>query len=117
MRLARFLAISPSTNATVATLSIAEPARARGRFRTQGRWRERLWEIGGRAGSLGTSLRGPHGMNTKVQYYLERAEHCERMAALTSDREVRANSAELAEQWRDLVRQHQYLANPLPQSN
>ena len=45
MRLARFLAISPSTNATVATLSIAEPARARGRFRTQGHWRERLWEI------------------------------------------------------------------------
>jgi len=29
----------------VATLSIAEPARARGRFRTQGHWRERLWEI------------------------------------------------------------------------
>src|SRR6516165_566997 len=29
-------------------------------------------------------------MSTKVQYYLERAEHCERMAALSSDREVRA---------------------------
>jgi hypothetical protein len=40
-------------------------------------------------------------MSTKVQYYLERAEHCERMAALTSDREVRANFAELAQQWRD----------------
>jgi hypothetical protein len=56
-------------------------------------------------------------MSTKVQYCLERAEHCERMAALTSDREVRANFAELAQQWRDLARQHQYLANPLPQSN
>src|SRR5262249_26079007 len=41
-------------------------------------------------------------MSTKAQYYLERAEHCERMAAQTSDREVRANFAELAEQWRDL---------------
>jgi hypothetical protein len=45
-------------------------------------------------------------MSTKVQYYLERAEHCERMAALSSDREVRANFAELAQQWRDLARQH-----------
>jgi hypothetical protein len=34
-----------------------------------------------------------------------------------SDREVRANFAELARQWRDLARQHQYLANPLPESN
>jgi hypothetical protein len=56
-------------------------------------------------------------MSTKVQYYLERAEHCERMAALTSDREVRANFAELAQQWRELARQHQYLANPPSQSN
>jgi hypothetical protein len=56
-------------------------------------------------------------MSTKAQYYLERAEHCERMAALTSDREVRTNFAELAEQWRDLARQHQSLANPLPRSN
>jgi hypothetical protein len=56
-------------------------------------------------------------MSTKVQDYLERAEHCEHMAALTSDREVRANFAELAQQWRDLARQHQYLANPLPESN
>jgi hypothetical protein len=56
-------------------------------------------------------------MSTKAQYYLERAEHCERMVAQTSDREVRANFAELAEQWRDLARQHQYFANPLPRSN
>src|SRR5260370_16705516 len=34
-----------------------------------------------------------------------------------SDREVRANFAELGQQWRDLARQHQYLANPLPESN
>jgi hypothetical protein len=56
-------------------------------------------------------------LSTKVQYYLERAEHCERMAALTSNREVRANFAELAQQWRDLARQHQNLGNPPPQSN
>src|SRR6516225_3254780 len=56
-------------------------------------------------------------MSTKVQYYLERAEHCERMAALSSDREVRANFAELARQWRDLARQHQDLGDPPPQSN
>ena len=30
---------------------------------------------------------------------------------------VRANFAELARQWRDLARQHQYLENPLPDSN
>ena len=36
-------------------------------------------------------------MSAKFQYYLERAEHCERMAALSSDREVRANFAELAQ--------------------
>jgi len=41
----------------------------------------------------------------------------ERMAALTSNREVRANFAELAQQWRDLARQHQNLGNPPPQSN
>src|SRR5262245_18384239 len=51
-------------------------------------------------------------LSTKVQYYLERAEHCERMAALTSNREVRANFAELAQQWRDLARQDQNLGNP-----
>jgi cold shock protein len=56
-------------------------------------------------------------LSTKVQYYLERAEHCERMAALTSNREVRANFAELAQQLRDLARQHQNLGNPPPQSN
>ena len=56
-------------------------------------------------------------MSTKVQYYLERAEHCERMAALSSDREVRANFAELAQQWRDLARQHQDFGDPPPQSN
>jgi len=39
------------------------------------------------------------------------------MAALSSDREVRANFAELAQQWRDLARQHQDLENPPPQSN
>jgi hypothetical protein len=44
-------------------------------------------------------------------------EHCERMAALSSDREVRANFAELAQQWRDLARQHQDLGDPPPQSN
>src|SRR5262245_4215322 len=51
-------------------------------------------------------------LSTRVQYYLERAEHCERMAALTSNREVRANFAELAQQWRDLARQDQNLGNP-----
>src|SRR5262249_15799662 len=56
-------------------------------------------------------------LSTKVQYYLERAEHCERMAALTSNREVRANFAELPQQWRALPRQHQNLGNPPPQSN
>jgi len=39
------------------------------------------------------------------------------MAALSSDREVRANFAELAQQWRDLARQHQDLGDPPPQSN
>jgi hypothetical protein len=66
---------------------------------------------------LGNKSHGPHGMSTKVQYYLERAEHCERMAVLSSDREVRANFAELAQQWRDLARQHQDLGDPPPQSN
>jgi len=67
--------------------------------------------------TLGNKSHGPHCMSTKVQYYLERAEHCERMAALSSDREVRANFAELARQWRDLARQHQDLGDPPPQSN
>src|SRR5262244_2125794 len=81
---------------------------------------EGLWEIGDIVDVLEAWQRVRVGhvvLSTKVQYYLERAEHCERMAALTSNREVRANFAELAQQWRDLARQHQYLANPLPQSN
>ena len=65
---------------------------------------------------LGNKSAGATGMSTKVQYYLERAENCERMAALSSDREVRANFAELAQQWRDLARQHQDLGDPPPQS-
>src|SRR5215813_2377418 len=51
-------------------------------------------------------------MSTKVQYYLERAEHCERMAALTSDREVRANFANLRSNgatWRDSINTLQIL--------
>jgi hypothetical protein len=56
-------------------------------------------------------------MSNKAQYYLERAERCERMAALASDREIRANFAELVQQWRDLARQHQDLENPLSESN
>ena len=64
-------------------------------------------------------------LSTKVQYYLERAEHCERMAALTSNREVRANFAELAQQWRgtwrdsiktlEILRHNQ--TDPLPARN
>src|SRR6516164_867513 len=71
---------------------------------------ERLWEIGDIVDVLEAWQRVRVGhvlLSTKVQYYLERAEHCERMAALTSNREVRANFAELAQQWRDLARQHQ----------
>ena len=63
-------------------------------------------------------------MSTKVQYYLERAEHCERMAALSSDREVRANFAELAQQgatWRDSIKTLEILrhnqTDPLPARN
>jgi hypothetical protein len=81
---------------------------------------ERLWEIGDIVDVLEAWERVRVGhvvLSTKVQYYLERAEHCERMAALTSNREVRANFAELAQQWRDLARQHQNLGNPPPQSN
>ena len=81
---------------------------------------ERLWEIGDIVDVLEAWQRVRVGhvvLSTKVQYYLERAEHCERMAALTSNREVRANFAELAQQWRDLARQHQNLGNPPPQSN
>src|SRR6516162_2002347 len=66
------------------------------------RWLSRWWRGQHESGSPSFSI-----MSTKVQYYLERAEHCERMAALTSNREVRANFAELAQQWRDLARQHQ----------
>src|SRR5262249_46757890 len=64
---------------------------------------ERLWEIGDIVDVLEAWERVRVGhvvLSTKVQYYLERAEHCERMAALTSNREVRANFAELAQQWR-----------------
>ena len=81
---------------------------------------ERLWEIGDIVDVLEAWERVRVGhvvLSTKVQYYLERAEHCERMAAPTSNREVRANFAELAQQWRDLARQHQNLGNPPPQSN
>src|SRR5262249_41638373 len=39
------------------------------------------------------------------------------MSTRHSNREVRANFAELARQWRDLARQHQNLGNPPPQSN
>ena len=81
---------------------------------------EGLWEIGDIVDVLEAwqLVRVGHVvLSTKVQYYLERAEHCERMAALTSNREVRANFAELAQQWRDLARQHQNLGNPPPQSN
>jgi hypothetical protein len=55
-------------------------------------------------------------MSTKIQDYLERAEHCERMATLAIEYETRANFAELARQWRALARQHQGLENPPPQS-
>ena len=48
-------------------------------------------------------------MSTKVQDYLERAEHCERMAALAMEYETRAHFAELARQWRALARQHRDL--------
>ena len=68
---------------------------------------EGLWEIGDIVDVLEAWQRVRVGhvvLSTKVQYYLERAEHCERMAALTSNREVRANFAELAQQWRDLAR-------------
>jgi hypothetical protein len=51
-------------------------------------------------------------MSTKVQDYLERAEHCERMATLAIEYETRAHFAELARQWRALARQHQDLENP-----
>src|SRR5262249_818042 len=68
-----------------------------------------------RSGNSGSLAQRRPGL--KVQYYLERAEHCERMAALISNREVRANFAELAQQRRDLARQHQNLGNPAPQSN
>src|SRR5262249_51553463 len=69
-----------------------------------GHWRDRrLWEVDDTIDVLETweQVRVGH-VATKAQYYLERAEHCERMTAQTSDREVRANFAELAEQWRDL---------------
>src|SRR5262245_6707306 len=62
---------------------------------------ERLWEVGDIVDVLEAweQVRVGHVvLSTKVQYYLERAEHCERMAALTSNREVRANFAELAQQ-------------------
>jgi hypothetical protein len=59
----------------------------------------------------------PRGMRTKIQDYLERAEHCERMATLAIEYETRAHFAELARQWRALARQHQNLENPPPQSN
>ena len=79
---------------------------------------ERLWEIGDIVDVLEAWERVRVGhVCTKVQYYLERAEHCECMAALTSNREIRANFAELAQQWRDLARQHQNRGNPPPQSN
>src|SRR5215471_7744086 len=51
-------------------------------------------------------------MSTKVQDYLERAEHCERMATLAIEYETRAHFAELARQWRALARQHQDLESP-----
>src|SRR5262245_26397628 len=48
---------------------------------------ERLWEIGDIVDVLEAWERVRVGhvvLSTKVQYYLERAEHCERMAALTN---------------------------------
>jgi hypothetical protein len=56
-------------------------------------------------------------MSTKIQDYLERAEHCGHMAAQAIEYETRARFAELARQWRALARQHQDLENPPPQSN
>jgi hypothetical protein len=53
-------------------------------------------------------------MSTKIQGYLERAEHCERMATEAIAYETRAHFAELARQWRDLARQHQDLEIPSP---
>ena len=49
---------------------------------------ERPWEIGDIVDVLEAWERVRVGhvvLSTKVQYYLERAEHCERMAALTSN--------------------------------
>jgi hypothetical protein len=56
-------------------------------------------------------------MSTKIQHYLERAEHCEHMATAAIDYEARAHFAELARQWRELARQHQDLEDPPPHSN
>jgi hypothetical protein len=53
-------------------------------------------------------------MSTKIQDYLERAEHCERMATEAIAYETRAHFAELARQWRDLARQHRDLEIPSP---
>src|SRR5262249_40257243 len=89
---------------------------------------EGLWEIGDIVDVLEAWQRVRVGhvvLSTKVQYYLERAEHCERMAALTSNREVRANFAELAQRngatWRDSIKTLEILrhnqTDPLPARN
>src|SRR6516162_7165572 len=71
---------------------------------------ERLWEIGDIVDVLEAWERVRVGhvvLSTKVQYYLERAEHCERMAALTSNREVRVTLQNLRSNgatWRDSIK-------------
>jgi uncharacterized protein YbjQ (UPF0145 family) len=48
-------------------------------------------------------------MSPKVQDYLERAEHCERMASAAKDSGAKAAFVEVAQQWRDLARQQERL--------
>jgi hypothetical protein len=55
-------------------------------------------------------------MSDKVQDYLRRAAHCENMAKLSNDRDVRLQFADVARQWRALARQTEQLEKHQSQS-
>jgi len=44
-------------------------------------------------------------VSSRIQSYLDKAVHCEALAAKATDREARNSFAEVARQWRDLARQ------------
>src|SRR5215831_19518583 len=85
---------------------------------------ERLWEIGDIVDVLEAWQRVRVGhvvLSTKVQYYLERAEHCERMAALAKYALTLQNLRSNGATWRDSTKTLEILrhnqTDPLPARN